>query len=779
MLNHHRRTFTWFCLLLMLVIIPVQRVYAQDGQVLVVGSDGPYTSIDAALEAAQDGDIIEVHGGHYPAPVIVVKSVRLIGINNPVIDGGGEGTLVFIAAPDVTFQGFTVQNSGTIQHHEPAGIIIEAPRATVADNTFVHVLNGIFFSNAPDGIARNNTVYGIGDEPALRGDGVRIWYSHGVNLIDNTITHSRDTLIWYSDNLVIRNNVFRDNRYGLHFMYNNGATVEGNTFEENSVGSFLMYSKNTVISENIFAYNRGPSGYGLALKDMDEVQATDNFFVGNRAGLYLDNSPALVDVYNHFIGNVFAYNDIGTMSLPSVRHNIFQRNSYLDNTQQVGIRGREVVSRNIWSQDGMGNYWSDYVGYDGDGDGFGEIAYKSDRLFESLVDQNPALQLFTYSPAVQAIEFASAAFPVLRPQPKLVDDTPMMDYEFPHYLEANDGSISTSLLVASLLLMGFVASFGVVMYERPDPEVGRGGQLAPVASAAVVEEGKPMIVVENLTKQYGRTVVLEDVSFTIQAGESVALWGTNGAGKTTTLRCLLGVQSFKGQITVNSINVRRDGKAARSAIGYIPQEANFYDMSVWQTLKFYARLRKVPTVGLDVLERVGLAEHAHKRVAELSGGMKQRLALAISLLSDPPVLLLDEPTANLDTQAQQDFLKLILSLNQAGKTVIFSSHRVDEVVALASRVLMLQTGRLMRSCTPQELVEELGLRRWLKLWIPDTHWEPALATLRKGGFETSPNGSALFIPVGATNKMVPLRLLQDAEIPVEDFDIVDSKERAQ
>ena len=141
-----------------------------------------------------------------------------------------------------------------------------------------------------------------------------------------------------------------------------------------------------------------------------------------------------------------------------------------------------------------------------------------------------------------------------------------------------------------------------------------------------------MIVAKNLTKRYGKITALNQVSFTIEPGESVALWGSNGAGKTTTLRCLLGVQGFEGELTVNGIDVRQYGKAARAAIGYVPQEASFYDMSVYETLRFYARLKKVPASRInDVLEQVQLNIHVQKRVGMLSGGMKQRLALAVAM----------------------------------------------------------------------------------------------------------------------------------------------------
>jgi ABC-type multidrug transport system ATPase subunit len=285
-----------------------------------------------------------------------------------------------------------------------------------------------------------------------------------------------------------------------------------------------------------------------------------------------------------------------------------------------------------------------------------------------------------------------------------------------------------------------------------------------------------MIIAEQLTKRYGAALALDHVSFTIQAGESVALWGANGAGKTSTLRCLLGVQSFEGKLTVNGINVHEQGKAARAAIGYVPQEAAFYDLTVWETLHFYARLKKVTADQITgTLERVQLTAHSQKRVNALSGGMKQRLALAVALLADPPILLLDEPTANLDVQAQRDFIHTIQTLNQAGKTIVFSSHRLDEVLTLASRALVLADGRLKLECAPSELAEKLGLQRWLRIWVPATYKDQSLELLQGQGFAFSPNGRSVYVRVNAGSKMGPLRALETARIPIEDFELIDGE----
>ncbi|NPV65897.1 MAG: nitrous oxide reductase family maturation protein NosD [Anaerolineae bacterium] len=764
-------------LLLLVAVLPAR---AGSGQRLIVAPGGPYLSIAAALAAAAPGDIVEVRGGIHPAPLeITVPGVTLQGVDNPVIDGGGQGSLVIIAAPDVSLQGFTLRNTGRTLSHEDTAIVAQAPRVTIADNTLENVLFGIYFANANNGVARNNVVRGLALEPSLRGDGIRVWYSNHVTLESNTVTNSRDTLIWYAQDIFITGNTFSGNRYGLHFMYSSHARVEDNTFTHNSVGSYLMYSDGLILRHNTIAYSRGPSGYGVALKDMDDVEMTDNLVIGNRTGLYLDNSPFSVDRYNTFTGNVFAFNDLGVSALPAVARNIFQNNSFLENLQQTGVHGRGTLQGNIWHQDGQGNYWSDYSGYDAEGDGIGDRPYRAEKLFESLADAYPVLRLFTFSPAAGAIDFAASAFPSLRPEPRLIDEAPLIRYNLPASLRDDSDTANLPFLLGA----GLLAAIGigaVALGFAPGRPAPVRAAMTPVSterlSAVSTTKDTPMITVHDLSKYYGAVAALEDVTFSISAGEAVALWGANGAGKTTALRCLMGVIPFTGQVTVNGLDPQRQGRAVRSAIGYVPQEAAFYDLTAREVLAFYARLKKAPAARIaTVLEQVDLADHADKTVSALSGGMKRRLALAAALLADPPILLLDEPTANLDAQSRQSFLQLVRELNRAGKTIVFSSHRLEEVATLAERAIVLERGRLIRDCRPDELAGLPGAARWLRVYLPPDRHEQAARLLGTQGFAVAPNGQALYVGVGAGSRMQPLRLLEAAQIPVEDFDLVDGE----
>lgn len=287
-----------------------------------------------------------------------------------------------------------------------------------------------------------------------------------------------------------------------------------------------------------------------------------------------------------------------------------------------------------------------------------------------------------------------------------------------------------------------------------------------------------MIKVTNLTKKFGNFTAVDALSFEVAAGEAVALWGPNGAGKTTIIRSLLGLLSAAGELRVNGFEVQEQGKKARAAIGYVPQELAFYDdMSARDTLLFYAALKHVPAVRVDrVLDEVGLAAHGAKAVAALSGGMKQRLALASALLADPPILVLDEPTSNLDTAARDEFVKLLLRQKAQGKTLLFTSHRLEEVELLADRVLVLEGGKLSLTCHPAELAGRLGMALTLKLIMPEPIRDNALNLLKARGFTVSRNGIGLRVAVSPKAKMAPLHTLWAENIEVNNFELENSQE---
>jgi ABC-type multidrug transport system ATPase subunit len=245
--------------------------------------------------------------------------------------------------------------------------------------------------------------------------------------------------------------------------------------------------------------------------------------------------------------------------------------------------------------------------------------------------------------------------------------------------------------------------------------------------------GEAILSLRNVTKCYGRVTALDNVSFDLPSGCIVALLGPNGAGKTTTFKCTLGVTGFQGDIHVAGKSVKRSGKAVRQSIGYLPQTPAFLgDDTCYDVLRFLAQLRRVPLSRVDEhLERVNLAEQRNMITDQLSGGMRQRLALAAALLSDPPLLLLDEPTANLDTESRRQFHDLLGQLREEGKTIILSTHFVEHMADLADRVVILQAGTVVLDRQVSELWAAPG--RHFTVYLNGTAPQEFLDALRSVG----------------------------------------------
>lgn len=281
-----------------------------------------------------------------------------------------------------------------------------------------------------------------------------------------------------------------------------------------------------------------------------------------------------------------------------------------------------------------------------------------------------------------------------------------------------------------------------------------------------------MISIRNVRKRFGNVVALDGIDLEIAAGEVVALWGPNGAGKTTLLRCMLGVIPFEGDIEIQGISVQTRGKQARYLVGFVPQEIGFHDnFTVFEALKFYAGLKRAPLDAVEYwLRQVGLDGSRRQKIRKLSGGMKQRLALAIALLADPPVLLLDEPTANLDQKSREEFLDLLADLKAKGKTLVFCSHRLDEVVPLADRIVLMEAGRILRVDDLQRAAASQLSSQRLRIFVPRDQISRALTLLQEGNFSATANGRGIWIRVNGRGKVQPLALLLQSGIYIEDFE---------
>jgi ABC-2 type transport system ATP-binding protein len=213
------------------------------------------------------------------------------------------------------------------------------------------------------------------------------------------------------------------------------------------------------------------------------------------------------------------------------------------------------------------------------------------------------------------------------------------------------------------------------------------------------------IEVEGLRKSYAGREVLRDVAFAVDPGEVFALLGPNGAGKTTTVEILEGYRRADGgSVRVLGVDPARAGRAFRARLGIVLQSAGVYPyLTVREVVELYARYYPRPREPAAVLAAVGLEEAADRRVRGLSGGQRRRLDLALALVGDPDLLFLDEPTTGFDPEARRAAWETIRGLQALGKTILLTTHYLDEVEALADRVAVLRGGRVIAENRPEAL----------------------------------------------------------------------------
>ncbi|MGD1907301.1 MAG: ABC transporter ATP-binding protein [Leptolyngbyaceae cyanobacterium] len=223
------------------------------------------------------------------------------------------------------------------------------------------------------------------------------------------------------------------------------------------------------------------------------------------------------------------------------------------------------------------------------------------------------------------------------------------------------------------------------------------------------------VLVQNLHKVYNNVHVVNDVSLTIQTGESFGLLGPNGAGKSTTIRMLTTLTTpTDGQLVVAGHDVQRQATEVRRDIGVVLQQTSVDgDLSAWENMEFHGRMHHIPNPQRqrrieEWLDFVGLSDRRHDKVKTLSGGLKRRLQIARALLHEPQILFLDEPTVGLDPQSRRRLWEIIRSLNQQGMTLLLTSHYMEEVETLCDRVGILDQGQMIEVGTVAELRRKHG-----------------------------------------------------------------------
>ncbi len=383
----------------------------------------PGQSLQAAIDAARAGDVLEIERGIYVGNFTVGKALTLRGLDRPTLSGGQHGDTVRVTAPDVVIENLIVRDSGDSLKDQNAGIYIwpGAHRAVVRHCDLTYNLFGLWIEKADNVRIEDNTITGKRDyNSAQRGNGVELYNTQGARIIGNNISFVRDALyVDVSHHAVFRSNRLHHSRYGTHYMNSYYNLWEDNDSHDNRGGLALMEVRDQIVRNN---RTWGNSDHGIMLRTLQDSRVENNIVAGNNRGFFIYDVE-----YTTLRGNLVIDNRVGVHLSAGSTRNVVQGNDFIANREQVryvGARDEAWGGRNA-AERASGNYWSNYLGWDRDGDGIGDLPYEANDMVDRLSWRHPSLQLLLASPAIQALRFVSRQFPVLR-VPGIVDAYPRM-----------------------------------------------------------------------------------------------------------------------------------------------------------------------------------------------------------------------------------------------------------------------------------------------------------------------------------------------------------------
>jgi nitrous oxidase accessory protein len=354
--------------------------------------------------------------------LVVKRPLALRGEGGAVLEGSGAGTVLTIEADDVTVENLVVRHSGRRNTTEDAGIKAKGERVRIAEVRVDDALFGVSLAECHHCALERVSVEGFGDDAEMRGDGIKLWESDDTVVKDCVVDHVRDVVVWYTRRALLEGNVVRRSRYGTHFMYAHDSIARKSRLEKNVVGVFVMYSRGVTVEGNVLAGAHGAAGMGIGFKESDAAIVRGNWLVADTTGAYLDTTPRSPGATVTFEGNVFALDDAALRLHGVEKGLVFAGNELRENAKALEVDG----GGDALGVDVHGNHFSDYAGYDLDGDGTGDVPYRVSALSREMEDDRPALRFFDGTPAMQVIDAVARAVPLVGGRTILEDKAPRM-----------------------------------------------------------------------------------------------------------------------------------------------------------------------------------------------------------------------------------------------------------------------------------------------------------------------------------------------------------------
>jgi nitrous oxidase accessory protein len=374
-------------------------------------------SIQQAIDAAAPGDVIEIGRAFYRENLRIEKPVTLRGLNRPTISGGLTGDTIRVVAAGVVIEGMIVRDSGGSLLHQNAGIYIQpgAHGAVVRRCDLVYNLFGLWIEKANDVVIEGNLITGKRDfSSSQRGNGIQLYNTQRARILDNEISFVRDAVyVDVSHHAIFRGNRLHHSRYGTHYMNSYFNLWEDNDVWFNRGGLALMEVKDQVVRRNRVW---GNSDHGIMLRTIQRATVEDNVVAGNARGLFIYDAQD-----NILRGNLVVDNLVGVHLWAGSKNNEVERNDFIGNREQV----RYVGARDETWGASDGNHWSNYAGWDRDGDGVGDVRYEASDVVDRLSWRYPSVKVLLASPSMQALRLVAQQFPLLR-TPSVIDPHPRM-----------------------------------------------------------------------------------------------------------------------------------------------------------------------------------------------------------------------------------------------------------------------------------------------------------------------------------------------------------------
>ena len=376
------------------------------------------------IDATPAGGSLTLAPGHYQGPARIDRPMRLEGGGRAVIDAGGQGTVLSVAADGVHLRGLTLRGSGDSQDRIDAGLLLEGRDLVVEDNRLEDVLFGLHLKTTSRAQLRGNRVIGKALLPGMRGDALRLWNSRHNHIEGNLFERGRDlTLINSPDNL-LRNNRFNDGRYGLHAVFSPRLRAEGNRLSHTGTGIVVLYSPELQLRGNRIAHALTDGGAGIVLKESHLSVVEGNEVLHCAVGMKLD---ATVEGLGQLRiqGNHFAHNLIGLFFYGEAGADRFSDNRFTANLTTVAISAQGAGAAHQWS----GNSWDEYQGFDRNHDGFGDRPHEVLLFADRIWMETPMATFFRNSPALELLDFLERLAPFTSPYRVLQDPRPRMRAE--------------------------------------------------------------------------------------------------------------------------------------------------------------------------------------------------------------------------------------------------------------------------------------------------------------------------------------------------------------